>query len=106
MFNLFGQKPPSSDENPHASVFEEQDIRQVLQTFTLESPNQQLFLSTSKSSLVKADEIEANLKSWTNQQSGRRQLAEIATSWNVDSTAVMSLLNQPNDWSMTSADSS
>jgi hypothetical protein len=106
MFNLFGQKPASSDENLHPSVFQEQDIRKILQTFTLDSPNRQLFLSTSESGLVKTEEIEANLKTWFNQQSGRRRLSEIAASYTVDSTSVLSLIKQPNDWSMTSADSS
>src|SRR6202012_3895267 len=106
MFNLFGQKPASSDENLHPSVFQEQDIRKILQTFTLDSPNRQLFLSTSESGLVKTEEIEANLKIWFNQQSGRRRLSEIAASYTFDSTSVLSLVKQPNDWSMTSADSS
>jgi hypothetical protein len=106
MFSLLGQKLSHTDGDGDASVFEEQDIRQILQTFTLDSPQQQLFLSSSKSGLVKVEEIEAILKSWTNQQFGRRSLSDIASSCDVDTTSIFGILQQPNSWSMVSADSS
>jgi hypothetical protein len=69
MLGLFGQNSSKSKGNTSTNIFDEEDIRQLLQTFSItptqESSNQLVFLANSKSSLVKGDGILKALKSWS-----------------------------------------
>jgi hypothetical protein len=107
MFKLFGNKHARSDGISEPTIFDQQDIGQILSTFNLDSSSSQhpLLLTSSKSSLVSTEKIISSIRSWSDRSTRRRQISEIAYSFEVEPDAILTLIRQQNDWSLLSADS-
>lgn len=99
MFSLFQKQ---SDKSPNRNIFDEADIHQILQSFTLDSKTPistkepKLFLSTSGTTLVQAAGIRKSLESWISQERGRKPVSEFATLAAVDPKTILDVLADIN----------